>query len=403
MVLNQNLWIHDSMKRTFFIFLILAVSVVFLGVIIRNWLSRTTPITENTAPGIPGVSQAATVTYRTEAFVSGLSVPWSIAFTSHDRILVAERTGAVRIVDKGKLSDRPLYRFPDVFAQNEAGLLGITLDPAYSANRIVYAAYAYKDDRGIAVKVVRFIDGGNSIRDLEVLIDRIPGGIYHDGTRLRFGPDRMLYISTGEGGQKGRSQDLSSLSGKILRIEPDGSIPPDNPFGKSPVFASGLRNSQGLDFDPLTGNLWATDHGPSTFDGPPGGDELNLIKAGGNYGWPLVSHDRTAAGMTGPKAVYTPAVAPASLLFYRGSVLSRYTNDLFFGGLAGTGIYHVRLSADRQTVVSTEKLPFVDVGRIRDVVEGPDGYIYFSTSNQDGRGTPRPGDDKIYRIVPETP
>jgi aldose sugar dehydrogenase len=392
-----------TMKQLLLIFLIILASLGFAKIYLDKGPPRG-PLSGPVAlPEPPAEDEAVQeVRYRVEEVASGLSVPWSMVFTSPDRILVAERGGEIRVIEKGRLAEAPLHSFTGVYSRGESGLLGMAIDPGYTANRLVYAAYAFEDAKGVSVKVVRFIDGGTSVRDIETIIERIPAGNNHAGTRLRFGADGKLYVSTGEGGEGGRAQDMSLLSGKILRIESDGSVPQDNPDPGSPVFARGLRNSQGLDFDPVTGNLWAVDHGPSSFDGPPGGDEINLIHGGGNYGWPVVSHEESADGMEDPKAVYTPAVAPASLLFYRGNQLPGYKNDMFFGGLRGTGLYRVRLSEDRMQVAFREKVPYVDAGRVRDVIEGPDGYIYFSTSNRDGRGNPDDGDDRIFRIIPDT-
>ena len=189
-------------------------------------------------------------------------------------------------------------------------------------------------------------------------------------------------------------------TGKILRINPDGSIPEDNPFRGSPVWSYGHRNPQGIDWQPDSGKLYSTEHGPSGFDGPGGGDEINLIEAGGNYGWPLVSHDETREGTFAPLIQFTPAEAPASLSFYASNVLPMFTGSLFFGALRGEGLVRVVLSdSDPNEIITVEKI-ISDIGRVRDVVQGPDGLIYFSTSNRDGRGRAREGDDHIYRIVP---
>ncbi|MBI1871989.1 PQQ-dependent sugar dehydrogenase [Candidatus Collierbacteria bacterium] len=224
-------------------------------------------------------------------------------------------------------------------------------------------------------------------------------GAIHDGCRIKFGPDNKLYITLGEAAQKDLAQKLDSLNGKILRINADGSIPADNPFRGSPIYSYGHRNPQGIDWDPQTNLLWATEHGPSGADGPGGGDEINLIKEGANYGWPLVSHDKTYPGTEFPKLLFTPAVAPAAGMFYRGDLFPEFKNNFFFAALRGEGIYRLVIAGDK--VISFEKLSGIDVGRIREIVEGPDGAIYFTTSNRDGRGKLREGDDKIYRIVPK--
>lgn len=340
--------------------------------------------------------------YKVEEFVTGLEVPWSIVFTSPERMLVSERPGRIRVIEKGKLFEKPLYVFNDVWVKEEAGLMGMTADPDYQNNKFLYASYVYSKGGLPFVKVVRLVDEGGSARLDKVLIDNIKANQFHDGSRIKFGPDGKLYITTGEAAQKELAQKLDSPNGKILRLNNDGSIPADNPFGpKSPVFSYGHRNPQGIAWQKDTNNLWQTEHGPSGFDGSGGGDEINIIKKGGNFGWPLVSHEKTRAGTVAPKLIFTPAIAPAGATFYYGNRLPMFKGNFFFATLRGEGIYRVVVSeTDLQKIDSFEKLAKVNLGRIRDIIEGPDGLLYFSTSNRDGRGRARSGDDKIMRIVP---
>jgi glucose/arabinose dehydrogenase len=235
----------------------------------------------------------------------------------------------------------------------------------------------------------------------KVIFDDIPAAVYHDGGRMRFGWDKKLYVTTGDATVKANAQQTDSVSGKILRLNADGTIPTDNPFYPSPVYSLGHRNPQGLDWYPESRVLWETEHGPSGNDGPLGGDEVNVIEQGENYGWPLVSHTESREGLISPKIVFTPAIAPASGMFYTGKVFPQLKNSFLFGGLKGEGIYQVVVDAKAASqVVSYGKLDGVSVGRVRDVVQAPDGLIYFSTSNTDGRGKPREGDDKILRLAP---
>ena len=243
----------------------------------------------------------------------------------------------------------------------------------------------------------------NGFTDRKVIIENIPSAQFHAGCRLRFGPDGKLYITTGDATDRNLAQQLNSVAGKILRLNDDGTIPSDNPFvGRSDarpeIFAYGSRNAQGIDFQPGTNLLFETEHGPSGFDGPGGGDEVNIIDRGKNYGWPVIHHRQTRAGMEAPLLEYTPACAPASGMFYRGSQLPQFKGNFFFGCLRGTRI--IRVVLDGRRVVSEENLLEGQYGRIRDIAEGPDGFIYFSTSNRDGRGKPASDDDRIMRLIP---
>ena len=354
--------------------------------------------TDSALTGLPPERTA----WRIEEVVSGLEVPWSIVWTSPERILVAERPGRIRVVENENLLPDPLHVFDDVSSNAEEGLMGLAIDPAYASNRLLYVSYAYRVGSEYAVRVVRFRDEGDSLSDETVLLDDIPAARFHAGARLKFGPDDKLYLTTGDATDADIAQDLESLGGKILRMNPDGTIPDDNPFPNSYVWSYGHRNAQGIDWHPISLELYSTEHGPSLFDGPAGGDEVNHIRPGENYGWPLVSHKESIEGARDPLLVFTPAEAPASGVFYASANIVQWEHDFFFGALRGEGIIRVRLSpADPRQVAEYEKLDIGDLGRIRDVALGPDGHLYFSTSNTDGRGTADPRDDRIFRILPE--
>lgn len=340
------------------------------------------------------------VPFEVEEVVSGLRIPWSIVFTSADRMLVTERPGRLRVIDKGVLLEQPIHTFSEVSVGGEEGLMSLALHPEYAINQLVYVSYAYENREGMFVKVLRFRDGGDRLLDALTIIDRIPAAQYHAGCRLAFGPDGKLYITTGDATDRQIAQDLGSLGGKILRLNDDGSVPEDNPFPGSAVWSYGHRNSQGIAWT-TDGLLYSSEHGPSVFDGPAGGDEVNRIIKGGNYGWPLVSHERTLEGTIAPVITFTPAEPPGSLLAYSGKVFPQFRNNLFFGSLGGEGLMRLVMDAnDPDKVVRYEKLAEVKFGRIREVVEGPDGLIYFSTSNRDGRGNPDASDDRIFRLQP---
>jgi len=340
------------------------------------------------------------VAYEVEEVAHGLEVPWGIVFTSPTRMLVSERPGRIRVIENGTVKGESLHTFPEASTGGEEGLMSLTLHPQYASNKYVYASYAYMSERGMWVKVVRFKDDGNSISNITTILDGIPAAQFHAGSELAFGPDGKLYITTGDATERDLAQDKDSLAGKILHLNDDGSIPSDNPFGTA-VWSYGHRNPQGISWN-SKGELYETEHGPSGFDGPGGGDEVNRIIKGGNYGWPLVSHDMYLEGTIHPLAVYTPAEAPASALIYSGKVFPQFKGNLFFGALKGEGLWRVQFDEnDPDKVIGQEKLFDGEYGRIREVAEGPDGAIYFSTSNRDSRGSPASSDDRIFRIIPD--
>ena len=341
---------------------------------------------------------------QVDTFVTGLEVPWSVVFTSPTRLLVTERPGRVRVIENGVLQGKPLAVLHDVESSGESGLMGMAIAPDYERSRMLYLAYAYDTPKGPRVRIARFRDTGDSLTDRTVIIEGIPAAQYHAGCRLRFGPDGRLYATTGDATTGPIAQDLKSLGGKTLRLNPDGSIPPDNPFPGSPIFSYGHRNSQGLDWEPRSGLQFQTEHGPSGFDGPGGGDEVNIVEAGKNYGWPLVHHRETKEGTVPPLLEYTPAVAPSGASFSRGNLLPSFKGDFFFATLRGERLIRVRPDpANPRKVAETEELFTGVYGRLRDVVSGPDGALYVATSNRDGRGKPAPGDDRILRVVETRP
>lgn len=339
------------------------------------------------------VAEVSSENIQVERVVEGLKVPWSLVFTSPTRMLVTEREGRIRIVENGKLLEKPLITFPDISSKDEEGLMGMALHPRYSENKYIYVSYAHNNP--LRLRVVRLKDQGSQAEIDKTIIDNIPAAVFHAGSRIAFGPDGYLYITTGDALKKDESQNVESLAGKILRITDEGEVPSDNPYPRSPVFSIGHRNPQGIAWHPQTGELWSTEHGPSLFDGPEGGDELNKIEAGKNYGWPLVSHEKKRDGTEPPFIIWTPAIAPASALFYTGKI-EQLKNTLLIGALRGEGIYRVYFKNGKPT--TWDKLAEVSLGRIRDVVQGPDGYVYFTTSNRDGRGV-RKGDDAVYRLL----
>jgi aldose sugar dehydrogenase len=337
-----------------------------------------------------------------EKVAGGLEVPWSIVWAPDGRMIFTERPGRVRVVEKGTLNPKPLFVVPDVEESGESGLMSVVLHPQFSSNHFIYLAYAYTGG-GVKVRVVRYREAPEGFVDRKVIIEDLPAAQFHAGCRIRFGPDGKLYVTTGDATQRALAQKLDSLAGKTLRLNDDGTVPQDNPFvsqqnARPEIWSLGHRNAQGMDWQPGSNLMFQTEHGPSGFDGPGGGDEVNIVEKGKNYGWPTTHHTQTAPGLESPLLEYTPACAPASGAFYRGSVFPQFKGNFFFGCLRGERM--IRVTLDGRRVVSQEDL-IKNYGRIRDVAEGPDGYLYFSTSNRDGRGKPVEDDDRILRLVPE--
>ena len=298
---------------------------------------------------------------------------------------------------------------PDVELSCESGLMGMMLHPKFAENHFLYLAYAYQENGKQQVKVVRYRETNNALTEAKTIVEKIPAARFHAGTRLRFGPaDGKLYITTGDATNQSQAQRLDTIGGKTLRLNDDGTIPADNPFvnqkdARPEIWTYGHRNAQGMDFQPESGLMFQTEHGPSMIDGVSlfkrtGGDEVNIVERGKNYGWAKISHKMRREGMETPIAEYSPAVAPASGMFYRGRLFPEFYGNFFFGALRGQAI--IRLVVDGRKIVSQERLFEKTYGRIREVAEELDGSIYFSTSNRDGRGDPSKEDDRILRIVP---
>ncbi len=325
-----------------------------------------------------------------------LVAPWALAFAPDGRIFVTERPGRLRVLTAdGELAPEPVTVIADVAATGEGGLLGLALDPAFATNRRLYLYYTYRADGGLRNRVVRYTETQGRLANRTVLLENIPGANIHNGGRIAFGPDDKLYITTGDAAQAALAQDRDSLAGKILRINPDGSIPKDNPFAGSPVYSYGHRNAQGLTWHPESGQLYATEHGPS------GNDEVNLIAPGANYGWPEAQGEAHPQPYVGPLVVYTPSVAPSGAVWYSSVLIPQWQDSLFFTTLRGRHLHRLTIDpADPQGVVDQERLYDGEYGRLRAVAQGPDGALYLLTSNRDGRGSPAPNDDRLLRIVP---
>jgi len=336
--------------------------------------------------------------YQVEIVAENLEVPWGIAFAPDGRIFVTERVGNLRVIEDGILNPEPV-KVLDV-SGFEGGLLGIALDPNFEENHHIYLYYTYNDFLSTYNKLSRFTELNNQLSDELILLDKIDGGPFHDGGRIKFGPDGMLYITTGEAGIPDKAQDLNSLGGKILRINPDGTIPENNPFENSPVYSYGHRNPQGLDWDPVTGKLVISEHGPSGERGF-AHDEINVIEPGKNYGWPKVVGDETDPSYTSP-ILHTgdETWAPSGASFYDSNNIPEWENKYFIATLRGNHLRMLDLDIEQNEVISSESLFQGEFGRLRDASVGSDGNLYILTSNRDGRGSPESNDDRILRIIP---
>ncbi len=334
------------------------------------------------------------IKYKTEIVANGLNVPWSIVFQGND-LYVTERLGRLKVFRKGSSIPSEIHGVPKVHDHGEGGLMGLAFHPDFTSTRFVYLSHTYSTNGSVYNRVVRFQMVSDTLRNGKSIVDKLPGAAIHNGCRIRFGPDKKLYVTTGDAAQRELAQSMESLGGKTLRLNDDGSIPVDNPFKNSPVFSLGHRNAQGLDWSPETKHLFESEHGPSGFDGPGGGDEVNIVFPGKNYGWPEIHHQQAQEGMESPLAEFTPAVAPSGASFARMS--GPFYGDFFVATLRGRHLLRVRLNGDE--IKGSERMLENVFGRIRDVVQGPDGYLYFCTSNRDGRGTPKADDDRIVRIV----
>ena len=332
--------------------------------------------------------------FRLTVVASGLEHPWSLAFLPDGAMLVTERPGRLRVIRDGALDPTPVSGVPEVAATGQGGLLDVALHPRFRDNRLVYLSYAGKGRGGTGTEVARGRLSEGRLEDLEILFAVRPKsrGGRHFGSRLAFGAQGHLYVTTGERGDPDRAQDPGDAAGSVIRLTEDGAVPPDNPFvgraGARPeIFSIGHRNPQGLARHPETGRIWEVEHGPR------GGDEVNVIEAGVNYGWPVITYGTSYAGfpigegsekpgMAQPAAYWVPSISPSGMAFYTGAAFPAWRGNLFVGALSGELL--VRLELDGERVVREERL-LEELGqRIRDVRQGPDGFLYLLTDAPDG-------------------
>ena len=339
--------------------------------------------------------------FRFETFVDGLDTPWGIAFLPDGNLLVTERIGRLRLVARGKLDPTPIAGLPEIYVKQDGGLLDVALHPAYAKNNWVYLAYVEtgrEPDTSMTV-VIRGRIRDHRWVDQETIFRTdqkhyTPRDTSHYGCRFLFDGAGHLFFTIGDRGRPDEAQDLASPLGKIHRVFDDGRIPPDNPFASRPgalgsIWSYGHRHPQGLQFHPTTGRFWSTEHGPT------GGDEVNVIDAGHNYGWPIVSSgtdskrkfEASRAGLDSPLASWTPAIAPSGIEFYTGHRFPRWKNSLFIAALGGQQLRRLETDGDR---VTHQEVLFRELGRVREVVTGPDGLLYLALN----------APDRLARLVP---
>ena len=347
-----------------------------------------------------GLGPTGSTAVKAELIVSGLEVPWGIAFLPGGDLLVTERPGRVRLVRGGALVSTPVATVP-LAPGGESGLLGIALHPAFATNRFffVYATVMTDGVKENRVERWKLSDDATSATFDGVVFAGIGAAQFHDGGRLRIGPDGMLYVGTGDARDPARSQNATSPNGKLLRLTPEGEVPSDNPREGNPAFVFGLRNTQGFDwFD--DGAMVITDHGPSGELGRSGHDEVNITRAGDNLGWPTLYGCGRSDGFVTPRLTWHDAVPPGGAALYRGAAFSDWHGSLLVGVLGSKHLHRVVFDAERR-VSKHEVYLQGTLGRIREVIAGPDGELYLTTSNCDGRGECPSDKDRIVKLVPQ--
>jgi glucose/arabinose dehydrogenase len=332
---------------------------------------------------------------RVETIATGLDHPWGLTFLPDGRKLVTERSGQLRVVEADNQLSAPLANVPPVYARGQGGLLDVVLDPEFERNRTLYLSYAEPGEGGASTAVARARLDDGRLADVRVIFRQEPkvSGPNHFGSRLVFARDGTLFVTLGERYARERAQDLSSHLGKVVRINRDGSVPRDNPFANRPgtrpeIWTFGHRNIQGAALHPSTGALWVNEHGAQ------GGDEVNIPRAGLNYGWPIITlgvdydgskigEGKTKPGMEQPIYSWTPSIAPSGMAFYTANLFPNWRGSLFVGSLKFRLL--VRLELGTNSVISEERLLEPLGERIRDVRSGPDGWLYLLTDSPNGR------------------
>lgn len=362
------------------------------------------PVTESESEPETGAIAQAPQSIEPVTLVEGLEHPWGIDWLPDGTMLVTERPGRLRVIRDGQLDPNPVPGVPSVLAVGQGGLLDVAGHPQFAENPWVYFTYASGTARANQTRVARARFDGSALSDWTVIfeVERDKSDGQHFGSRLAWLPDGTLLVSIGDGGNppvrldgeliRNQAQNLGTRFGKVVRLNADGSIPSDNPFVNTPdadpaIWSYGHRNIQGLALDPATNQIWVTEHGAR------GGDELNAVQPGSNYGWPVVTHSReywggqisaeqSRPGMVDPLVVWTPAIAPSGLAVYRGDRYPQWQGQLFAGGLVSQDVRRIELDANGNVINETP----IDIGqRVRDVRQGSDGLLYILTDESNGR------------------
>lgn len=353
-----------------------------------------------------GWGPKGSVSFKVEKVATGLTVPWGVVFLPNGGILISERPGRVRLVREGQLDPTPVLEV-QVSAQGEGGLLGLALHPQFrfTTNPTFYA-YFTVDKEGKAVnRVVRYklnATGTKATQD-KIILDDIPSARFHNGGRLRFGPDGMLYIGTGDARDPNLSQQRESMAGKILRVTPEGEIPVDNPWQGNPAYMIGLRNTQGFDWW-KDGYMVVTDHGPSGDLGRSDHDEFTFAKAGSDLGWPTIHRCEAQEGQLTPALTWAKAAPPGGAALYTGDAIPEWKGSLLIGTLGSKHLHRIAFADDGSAAIKLHEVYLegdapTGYGRLREVIMGPDKQLYVTTSNCDGRGSCPSDGDYLLRLT----
>ncbi len=389
-----------------------AIAIALLGIVsCRTEIkleSSTATQTQNKSRINSSVSDAENMTsisdYQKITLVKNLEHPWSIAWLPDGKILITERPGRLRIFRDGILEPTPISGVPQVFAFGQGGLLDVSAHPRFAENRFIYLTYSHGDRSNNRTRIARARLENNTLGDLKVIfeVSQTKPGAQHFGSRIIWLPDGTLVASIGDGGNppiefngefiRQQAQNRNSHFGKVIRLNDDGSIPSNNPFAtstdaKPALWSYGHRNIQGITLDPTKNRVWATEHGSR------GGDELNLIERGENYGWPVVTHSReysgglispetSRPGLVDPKVIWTPSIAPSGLAFYNGDRFPQWRGNLFAGGLVSQDLRRIQFDPGGN-VIAQNSIPIGQ--RVRDVRQGPDGLLYVLTDDRNGQ------------------